>query len=287
MNIYVVLLLQMFVAGGTHVVAKAVTNHIDATTLTFLRAVISASGLVLITLARRRRLPAIDRSDYGKLLVLGILALPLNQFLYMYGIHFTTAANGALLYATTPVFVLVLSYFLLKERVTGKKVAGITLAFAGVVIVIFERGIDLSSQYTYGNLIILTAVLAWGLFTILGKPMIVKYGALTTTTVAMGFGTLVFLPFGVVSAVSFPFASLNWSDWLGVAYLGLGTSIIGYFLWYYALGRIEASKVAVFTNGQPIFATILALIFLDYTLTGSFVVGGVVAIGGVYLTQRG
>jgi len=287
MNIYVVLLLQVFIAGGTHIVAKSVTESVDAVTLTILRSVISTCGLALITLARGRSIRTVERGDLRKLMMLGILGIPLNQFFYLYGIHYTTAANGALLYATTPVFVLVLSFLLLKENVTPIKIGGVLLAFGGVLIVIFERGIDFSSRYTYGNVVILIGVVAWALFTILGKPMVVKYGALLTMTIAMGFGTIAFLPFGVLSASSFPFAKLGWSSWAGILYLGVGTSIVGYFLWYYALGRIEASKVAVFANGQPVLATILSLIFLDYSLTGSFVVGGTIAIAGVILTQRG
>lgn len=286
MNIYLVLTLQMLVASGTHIVAKAVTGTVDAVTLTFLRSVISTSGLLLITLARRRTL-RVERADLPKLLWIGILGLPLNQFLYLYGIQYTTAANGALLYATTPVFVLLLSYYVLKERMSARKSIGVGLAFLGVVIVIFERGIDFSSHYTFGNIVILIAVVAWALFSIQGKPMILKYGALLTTTLAMSFGTLVFLPFGLLSAASFPFSELQAAHWYGIFYLGVGTSIVGYFLWYYALGRIDASKVAVFANGQPVMATVLALIFLEYTMTGAFVVGGIVAIAGVVLTQRG
>lgn len=88
-----------------------------------------------------------------------------------------------------------------------------------------------------------------------------------------------------------PFVNLshgvNAAHWAGILYLGVGTSIFGYMLWYYALGRIEASKLAVFANGQPIVATLLALIFLDYTITSTFLFGGIVTIAGVILTQLG
>jgi drug/metabolite transporter (DMT)-like permease len=210
-----------------------------------------------------------------------------NQLLYMYGIHFTTAANGALLYATTPVIVLVFSWLFLHERITVKKFIGIILAFLGVSIVIFERGVSLSSSYTYGNLVVLIAVTAWGLFTVFGKSMVLRYGALQTTSVAAFLGGAMLLPFGTYSAARFDFSTLVVSDWIGILYLGIGTSIISYLLWYYALRRIEASKLAVFSNGQPIVAALLSVIFLQYTITGSFLFGGTVAIVGVILTQRG
>ena len=285
MNVYIVLLIQMSIAGGTHIVAKVVLGEVDPATLTFLRSLFSTAGLMALFFARNRQF-GIERQDWIKLAWLGFLGLPLNQFLYLYGLGFSTPANGALLYATTPVFVLVLSQFFLNEKITVRKTFGILLAFTGVAVVIFERGVDLSSEHTYGNLMILLAVLAWALFTIQGKPMVLKYGAVRTTTLAMTIGMILFLPIGIFSATSFDFSSIDISYWVGVAYLGLGTSVFGYMLWYYALGKLETSKMAVFANGQPILATILSIIFLQYSITAVFVMGGVVTLAGVVMTQR-
>jgi drug/metabolite transporter (DMT)-like permease len=285
MNVYVVILIQTFLGGLTHIVAKSVTNHVDAVTLTFMRSVVANTGLLGLFFVRGKGMKIV-RSDWKWLLLLGLLGTG-NQLLYMYGIHFTTAANGALLYATTPVIVLVFSWLFLHERITVKKFIGIILAFLGVSIVIFERGVSLSSSYTYGNLVVLIAVTAWGLFTVFGKSMVLRYGALQTTSVAAFLGGAMLLPFGTYSAARFDFSTLVVSDWIGILYLGIGTSIISYLLWYYALRRIEASKLAVFSNGQPIVAALLSVIFLQYTITGSFLFGGTVAIVGVILTQRG
>ncbi len=284
MNVYVVILIQTILGGATHIVAKSVTNDVDAVTLTFMRSVVSIVGLVPLLWLRGVKIN-VSRKDWKRLSLLGFLGTG-NQLLYMYGIHFTTAANGALLYATTPVIVLVFSKFFLGERITAKKSFGIILAFLGVSIVIFERGISLSSDHTYGNLVILVAVIAWGLFTILGKSMVIKYGALQSTSLAAFLGGMMLFPFGVIRSSRFEFSILSSLDWLGILYLGIGTSVISYLLWYYALRRIEASKLAVFSNGQPIVATLLSVIFLQYTFTGAFLVGGTVTVAGVILTQQ-
>jgi drug/metabolite transporter (DMT)-like permease len=89
----------------------------------------------------------------------------------------------------------------------------------------------------------------------------------------------------VVGAIINPIHDISATDWIGILYLGIGTSIVGYVLWYYAIGRIDVSKVAVFANGQPILATVLAMVFLDYVITGNFVVGGIMTLAGVILTQ--
>lgn len=284
-NVYVLLIVQQVISAGTHIVAKAVVGTVDAATLTFLRTVIATIGLFLIVSVRSGPLK-IERNDWKQLALLGFLGVSLNQFLYLYGMRFSTAANGALLYAATPIFVLVLSRLMLKEVMSSRKTFGIILAFVGIVIVIFERGIDFSSGYAFGNLLILIAVVAWTLFTVLGRQMILKYGALKTTTAMMLCGTLFFSPLGVVSASQFAFGQLSLLHWAGILYLAIGTSILGYLLWYHALSRIEASKVAVFANIQPVFATILSLLFLNYSVTPAFVMGSITTICAIYITQR-
>ncbi|MFH0992076.1 MAG: DMT family transporter [bacterium] len=285
-NIYIVLGFQQLIAGGTHIVAKLVVVDVEPTIVLFLRTLISITGMLLIFFSKHREL-GIEKKDWRWLVLLGFLGIPLNQGLYLYGMKYTTAANGALLYAATPSFVLLLSHYLANERITLRKSAGIFLAFIGIIIVIFEKGINISSEYTFGNILILVAVVAWALFTVMGKTMILKYGALRTTTSMMLAGTLMFLPIGVYESIQFPFSAMSHSAWWGVLYLGVGTSILGYLIWYYAIGRIETAKVAVFSNAQPIFATLLSLIFLDYSITGSFILGACITIAGVIITQLG
>ena len=285
-NVYVALALHTLIAGATHIVAKAVVTDIHPATLLLLRSLISAGALFILFSARSGRL-RIETRDWWSIAVLGFLGVSLNQFLYLYGLTFTTAANGALLYAATPVFVLLISRFSLKEPITSRKTIGVILAVIGMTVIVFERGVDFSSGYAFGNLMILIAVLAWGAFTVWGKPMIAKYGALQTTTAMMIAGAAIYFPYGLAHSLDFQFSQLTPLHWTGILYLSLGTSVIGYLLWYHALGKIEAGKAAVFSNGQPIFATILALIFLEYTITGSFVIGGTVTIAGIIITQLG
>src|SRR3972149_11531027 len=124
MNVYIVLLTQMFIAGGTHIIAKAVPGPVDPATLTFLRSIFSTIGLMTLFFVRSKTF-GIERQDWPKIAWLGFLGLPLNQFLYLYGLGYSTFAHGALLYATTPVFVLVLSQFFVNEKITVRKTFGI------------------------------------------------------------------------------------------------------------------------------------------------------------------
>jgi drug/metabolite transporter (DMT)-like permease len=285
MNIYIVMLIQQLIASGTHLIAKTVTGEVDPVTLTFIRGVISGCALSILFIIREKRI-RIRKEDWKLLIWLSMLAIPINQYLYLYGMKFTLAANGALLYATTPAFVLVFSRFILGEPLTKHKIIGVIVAFIGVSIVIFERGIDFSSDYFFGNVMILLAVIAWALYAIQGKKLISRYGSFHVSSLTIITGALLFVPPGMASLTWFDVSSISVNNWFGILYLALGTSVVGYVLWYYAIGKFDMTRVAVFANAQPILTTILAVIFLDQTITVPFVVGGMITIAGVLWTQR-
>ena len=272
-------------AGGTHLVAKTVTQEVNPVSLTFIRNCISLLAMLIMFFAREKRIK-VEKKDFKQLLWLSFLAVPLNQFLYLYGIKFTLASNGALLYATTPALILIFSYFMLSEAMTKKKVLGVIVAFIGVAMVMFERGIDFKSDYFYGNVMIFLAVIAWALFAIQGKKLVIKYGAFHITVLSMIGGAAMFLPVGLVEFAWHGLPTLTFGNWLSILYLSLGTSVLSYMLWFYALGKLDTTKVAVFANAQPIFTTIMAVIFLHQPITTIFVVGGAITIAGVFLTQR-
>ncbi|RPH31513.1 DMT family transporter, partial [bacterium] len=258
MAVYAVLLVQSLMASGTHIVAKVIVREVDAFTLTLIRSVIAALAMGLILLVRGGPIRLLHE-ERRTVLLLSFLAIPVNQFLFLFGMRFTTASNAALLYSTTPILVLVFSRLFLGERLTQVKVVGVILGFVGVITVIFERGISASMEYLLGNVLIGFAVMAWGLYTVFGRRLIVRYGAVEASSLTLIIGTLMFIPIGLVPALRFPFEVLSVSSWMQILYLAIITSVFSYFLWYFALGRAEAGKVALFANLQPILTTILAV----------------------------
>ena len=286
MNVYFVLFLQSLMSSGTHLVAKVVVNDIDPVTLTVLRTCIASGALFAIARFRKTSF-SFPREDWQKLAMLGFLVIPLNQYLFLAGIKHTTAANAALLYATTPALVLLISAITGNEKLTPLKSLGVVTAFCGIVLVVFERGIDFRSDYTFGNLVICVSVVGWALYSIHGKPLIMKHGAFRTSAATTMIGTFLFLPFGLYNASHFNYEVLTSPDWAGLLYLALIQSVLSYLLWYYALKRTDPSKAAIFNNLQPVMTTILAVVLLGQVVTHIFLLGGTRALAGVILTQFG
>lgn len=131
------------------------------------------------------------------------------------------------------------------------------------------------------------AVIGWSLYTIQGKPMVVKYGAFHVASLSMIGGMVIFLPLGIYGVSRFDMSTLTVTRWEGILYLGLGTSVASYFLWYYAIGKMETTKVAIFANAQPVVTSVLSYYFLHQSITKHFIAGGILTLFGVVLTELG
>jgi drug/metabolite transporter (DMT)-like permease len=111
----------------------------------------------------RRGRTRIERRDIPRLLLLGLLAVPLNQGFYLFGLTRSTPSHGALLYALTPLVVLLLAGRILHERGLWAKLAGVLMAFAGVVVILLSAGSREARALT-GDVMLLVAVFAWALY---------------------------------------------------------------------------------------------------------------------------
>jgi drug/metabolite transporter (DMT)-like permease len=232
----------------------------------------------------------IPRRDLLGLAALGFVAVPLNQGFFLAGLALSTPGHAALLYALTPIFVFLIARLRLGERATALKVGGIAVAFAGVLVVLGARGavaLGGSSRMLAGDLLILLAVIAWAIFAVGGKVYAERHGAVVATAAAVVMGTLLYLPIGLALSDLDRFARLTPLGWASLGYLVVLTSVVAYLLYYWALSRAQASRVAIWSNLQPVLTALLAWAAYGERLTGPFLAGGAMVLAGVLLTERG
>jgi drug/metabolite transporter (DMT)-like permease len=245
------------------------------------------AAVILWPLGERwRKGRKLDPADNRKMWLLGMLAIPINQGFFLYGLQWTTAGHSALLFALTPLFVMLLAAWKLGERITIWRTVGIVVAFVGVLAVLFERGVRLAPNQFTGDTLVLIAVTAWACYTVLGKPLIQKYGAMVVTARAMTYGTLLFIPVGLFSIGDFDPSVVALDAWAGLLYCAIITSVVAYTLWYWALHYIDAAQMAVFNNLQPIIAALFGWLLLGEPLTATFIAGGILVLIGVYVTEK-
>src|SRR5215471_8682617 len=282
--VVVALLVQTVVSAGTYLVAKRALAEVPVSTLVLWRFVLSGAlfaALVLLlpgpALPPRRAVPAV--------LLLGFLVGPLNQGLFFAGLARSTAAHAALLYALTPIGVYLYSVLRGREAPSARAGLGLLLAFAGALVLLLAHGLRALSGVFVGDVLILGAVSAWVVYTAEGKAFIGEHGALRATAWSMIAGALWLLPLAPwVLRPEFVFGASGVVKG-AIVYLALLTSVVSYLLWYWALGRTDASKVAVFSNLQPVVTAIAAWLVLGERIGWEVAVGGALVLAGVRLTS--
>ena len=280
-------LLAVVFWGVSFVATKAVVRQISPAALVFTRAGLGTLLLMGI-LALRRRPVLPPRDALPALAAMGFVGVAFHQLLQAHALTLTSAVNTGWLIGLIPLWSAVLSALLLRERFGAGKVAGLLLGFAGAVLVVtrgdLSRG-TLALPATRGDLLILASTVNWALYTVLGHGTIRRLGPTRATAGAMGLGWLMLLPLFAAGAGWSDWARLSAGGWLAVLFLGLACSGLGYLLWYGALERVEASRVAALLYLEPLVTLAAAVALLGESVGATTVAGGLLVVGGVVLVQ--
>lgn len=277
------MLVFVVAASTANVLARELTYRQNPYWIAFWRSIVSVPGLALLLKLTGRKI-LLQRVDRWRFVVLALLAIPGNQLLYITGINTSLASHAALLYGTTPAWVLLIAVGLGMERLRGWKVTGIILSISGVVIVLLGGGMVMGSGTLRGDIFLLLAVLTWSLYTVLGKPLVERYGALEVTFLVIAFGALMYFPIGLPIAVMADYSTISLNDWAIVLYLGFVTSGLVYYLWFWLVTYLRPTQVAIVMCGQPPITFAMASVFQGEQLTSGLGLGSLMILGGIVLT---
>ena len=269
--------------GASVVATRVAVQEIPPLNLAVLR--FGQGGLILFLclFIGARDLLKVKRHDLPFLVLLGAILFAVFPLTFNIGLRFTEASRGALMLATMPIWSAWLARAARKERLIFRQVAGILLTFTGVGMVLAERGLSwqgTSLAFGGDGLMLLTA-LCGAIYGVLAQRMLSRYSALTVTTYAMVFGTLLLFPAALVEGLPQAFIRIDEKVALLILFLGIFGGALGYFLWTFALTRLTPTQVAVYVNVNPMVAIILGAVLLAEKLTGVFVVGFVTVVVGV------
>ena len=292
-SVVVALLVYTLLAAATFTVARVAVAEFEPLALAQLRFALAAVALLAMAALRSPRglravLPSRGSGHLGAIAWLGFLGTTVNQALFLVGMTRTTPAHAALLYALTPLLVLALAVVRGQERLVPLRAVGLVVAFGGVLLLLFGRGLATTGGATLtGDAIVLVAVVAWAVYTAKNRELLRKgLDPLLVTAAAATFGALVFLPVGVPAVLAQDYARVSARGWFGLGYIALVTSVITYLIWSWALARSEASRVAAFSYLQPVAAALFAWVLLGIPLTLHFALSTLVILAGVALAER-
>lgn len=290
--VYAAMAVHTLVSAGGYLVMQQAVTHLTPLEVAYFRFLI-AGTIYGVFLAGWQRSMAFPAGVRWRLLVLGLCVLPINQGFFAIGMTTAAPTRAAIFFALTPAVVLVGAAIFLRERISSGRLAGIVVAFVGAMIVLLERVVPKNGvpngagNGIPGEIWLLGSVIAWAAYTILARPVAQRIGALRTTGLTMVISAVGVLPWGVfVLRPVGKMAAVSATGWACVAYLAIVTGVLAYALWAFALRRMEAARVAVFTNLQPVATAVLAFVILAEPITGSIVGGGVLVIVGITMLQR-
>ncbi|WP_332692679.1 DMT family transporter [Halalkalibacter lacteus] len=284
---YLLLTITMIIFSGNILIGKAISD-LPPITMTFFRCLIAF--LILLPLGwkdlkRNRSLWMKERKPIVALSISGIILF--NLFLYA-SLQFTSSTNVAVIETTTPVFAVILGMLFLKERLNSIQCTGIFLSLIGALWVITKGSWTIISQlqFNLGDVLVLLAVIAWAVYTLLIKQHSHKYPL---------YGSLAIMLFLAV-IILFPFAAVEWRVGIlhllepklifGLLYLGIFPSFVALVFWNKGVAAIGPSRASIFLNLLPVFTIIGAVLFLGETVSIFQLIGGIVVIVGVYLSTK-
>jgi len=274
---------NVLIASGTFLIAKSTLREFPPLVLALFRFVLATALLWPATRLLRpgKRIAAAHR---GRVWLLGLLAVPLNQALFLIGMQWASASHAALLYALTPAL-LILIAAARGARPSARQSAGIVLAFTGVLVLLLERGLHFDPRSLQGDLLILLAVMAWALYMHLGRDLTRRYGPLLVTAEVIAAGTTLFLPVGLLALRGFHPATVTATGWSGLLYLAWLTSGLNYVIWFWGVEHLRPVATAVWSNLQPPVTAIMAWALLREPLPAGFLLSAALVLGGVWTAQ--
>tara|TARA_B100001059_G_scaffold73116_1_gene70458 strand:+ start:16800 stop:17711 length:912 start_codon:yes stop_codon:yes gene_type:complete len=273
--------------GLNHTVAKVVMpDYVGAFGFIFIR----TAGAALLFWMLSLFLPKekIKREDYFLMFLASLMGMCINMLSFFKGLELSTPVNSGIFATTNPIIILLLSYLFLGEKIGIRKFLGITMGFAGALMLVLYGTQNTSDapNVLMGNILFMINSIFFSGFIIVVKPLSEKYNTVTIMKWLFLIGFVLTFPVTVreYSEVDWPNMPLDvvWR----VAFVVLGTTFSTYLLNLYALRNLQASTVGAFAYAQPVIAISYAVYTGNDTLDGIKAVACLVIMLGVYLVSK-
>ncbi len=229
----------------------------------------------------------IDKADRMRLFLCALFGIAINQLMFIKGLSLTYPIHAALLLLITPILIVFIAAWILKERLGILKVTGLALGISGALVLILAKDSTGSGDHVLlGDLFIIINAVSYTIYFILVKPLMVKYNAIVVLRWVFTIGLVLVLPFGWVE-----FTEIPWDQYTAIDFTSMGLIVItGTFLAYlfnlYGIKMLGPSVAGFYIYTQPVFAALIAIFFLHEQLALYKILAAVLIFSGVYLANK-
>jgi len=286
--IYVKLMLTAIFWGGTFIAGRVVAKEVGPFSASFFRFAIASSFLILIIWRIDGRLLLPKKRQMVPVILLGLTGVFTYNVFFFKGLKLINAGRASIIIANNPIFIAILSAYFFKEKINLIKAVGIIISVTGAIIVISKGNLNeiVQGNIGRGEIFIFCSVLSWVVYSLIGKVVMADLSPISSVFYSCVIGTFfLFFP-ACFEGIFNNFHHYPITAWLGIFYLGIFGTVVG-FVWYYeGIKMIGPTKASLFINFVPVSAVILAFMILDEPITLSLFIGTILVCAGVYLTNK-
>ncbi|MCB0103694.1 MAG: DMT family transporter [Anaerolineales bacterium] len=281
-------LFAVVVWGASFIATKIAVEQISPIAVVWLR---FAMGIPIIFFAvfTRKQFAFPKNSEWLYFALLGFLGISFHQWLQSNGLKTAQATTTAWIVATSPAFIAVLGWLILKEKLNALQSFGIVLAMAGVLVVVSKGDfstLTMGQFGTIGDFLILISAVNWAVFSILSRRGLREHPSTRLTFWVMTIGWLITtIPF-LIEGRFVEFAQLDTRGWFAMLFLGVFTTGLAYIAWFDALGQLPAAQTGAFLFIEPPASMVVAALVLKEAVTLTAILGGIIIIFGIWLVNR-
>jgi drug/metabolite transporter (DMT)-like permease len=267
-------------AGASVVATRFVVGETDPVALAFYRYLIGSVCLApaLFLLRPKDGLPM---REVAKIAALGVLFFGFFTWAFSAALQYTTAARGAIGLATIPIQTLVLAALFGREALTGRKLASVALAFAGIATVFGPAALAAETTHLRGDGLMLLGAFSAAVYSVFSRSVLGRHGPIFVTALAMAFGALALLPVALIGGSIAGIPSFSREGWLAMLFLGTVGGALQFSLFIWALRWLAPTRTVIYLTLNPITATILAVLLLGEAVTAALATGLLLVIAGI------
>ena len=271
--------------GTTWIASKEGVRHMPALQLAGIRQIIA--GLLYVGFFIYKKAPWPKGKEWIPILVLSFLNFILSNGLSTWGVQFISAGLGSIMGAIFPLWLVVIGLFTAKSKLPRNAIIGLLLGFGGVCIIFYPHLKDfLITDFRFGIILSLIATWTWAFASLYTKQQATKFNPYFGLGLQMVIAGTSLILITSSTNMSIPVAAIPWKAWAAIAYLVLFGSIITFIAYLYALQNLPTEQASIYAYINPIVAVICGWLFFGEIVTLFIVIGGLVALLGVFMVNR-
>ncbi len=234
-----------------------------------------------------KRMPLrVPRRDLSPIIWASVV-ITIHFIIQITGMRYTSATNTGWIISVTPLVMMVLSVFILKERVTYKIIVGVAIATFGILLLVSKGDLfSLSWLQSTGDWLVFASAHTWAIYTVLTRDISRRYSPLLVSFLVLSFSAIVLISAMVVTTDWNKFAHLPAEPIVAMLFLGIVCLGLAFWFWQIGVAKLGAARAGVFLYIEPLATTALAVPYLGEQFGIFTAIGGLLVLAGVYFAER-